>query len=70
MVSLKSLLFGDEAFCDCSRVVFESELIKGEWLIGLPALTTIQFGFNAFCFNDKDEASELVMKSDSDDEKW
>ena len=23
--SLKSLLFGDSAFCECSRVVFESE---------------------------------------------
>ena len=30
MPSLKSLLFGGEAFYNCSRVVFESELFKDE----------------------------------------
>ncbi|KAK8823740.1 hypothetical protein WA577_005317, partial [Blastocystis sp. JDR] len=39
--SLKSLLFGDRAFRECSRVVFEN----------LPELTSIRFGKDAFWFN-------------------
>ncbi|KAM7453662.1 hypothetical protein BLSTO_05589 [Blastocystis sp. subtype 1] len=49
---LKSLLFGDQAFRDCSRAVFEN----------LPELTSIRLGWLAFWFKD-DDSSELIMRS-------
>ncbi|KAK8832933.1 hypothetical protein WA577_001447, partial [Blastocystis sp. JDR] len=51
--SLKSLLFGNNAFDDCSRAVFEN----------LPVLTSIHFGEDAFCFKYDDELSELIMRN-------
>ncbi|KAK8831358.1 hypothetical protein WA577_006150, partial [Blastocystis sp. JDR] len=50
--SLKSLLFGRNAFKYCSRAAFEN----------LPALTSIQLGFDAFYFKN-DESSELIMRN-------
>ncbi|KAK8826484.1 hypothetical protein WA577_002037 [Blastocystis sp. JDR] len=50
--SLKSLLFGNRAFCLCSRAVFEN----------LPELTSIQLGKDAFQFNG-DDSSELIMRN-------
>ncbi|KAK8825679.1 hypothetical protein WA577_000849, partial [Blastocystis sp. JDR] len=50
--SLKSLLFGFCAFDDCSRAVFEN----------LPELTSIRLGSGAFCFDDCDASSELIMR--------
>ncbi|KAM7455516.1 hypothetical protein BLSTO_03730 [Blastocystis sp. subtype 1] len=50
--SLKSLLFGDDAFHECAHVVFED----------LPELTTIQLGEHAFKFK-YDESSELIMRN-------
>ncbi|KAK8816657.1 hypothetical protein WA577_002003, partial [Blastocystis sp. JDR] len=52
MPSLKSLLFGGNAFDDCSRAVFEN----------LPELTSIRLGSNAFQFKDN-ESSELIMRN-------
>ncbi|KAK8818915.1 hypothetical protein WA577_003025, partial [Blastocystis sp. JDR] len=51
--SLKSLLFGDQAFRDCSRVAFEN----------LPELTSIQLGNEAFSFKEKSESTELIMRN-------
>ncbi|KAM7455485.1 hypothetical protein BLSTO_03759 [Blastocystis sp. subtype 1] len=50
--SLKSLLFGDCAFHDCYRVVFED----------LPELTSIRLGNSEFGFKD-DDSSELIMRN-------
>ncbi|KAK8814690.1 hypothetical protein WA556_006729, partial [Blastocystis sp. ATCC 50177/Nand II] len=50
--SLKSLLFGVAAFCNCSHVVFEN----------LPELTSIQLGEDAFWFKDND-STELIMRN-------
>ena len=70
MPSLKSLLFGNYAFCCCSRAVFESDSTrKREWWIDLPELTSIQLSWYAFCFKN-DESSELVMRSGDDEMKW
>ncbi|KAM7453610.1 hypothetical protein BLSTO_05641, partial [Blastocystis sp. subtype 1] len=55
--SLKSLLFGFCAFCNCSHVVFEN----------LPELTSIRLGDSAFCFDAKDDSSEVIMRSDDDE---
>ncbi|KAK8831802.1 hypothetical protein WA577_001860, partial [Blastocystis sp. JDR] len=52
MPSLKSLLFGDWAFSDCSRVVFEN----------LPELTSIRLGGGAFELK-YDEPNELIMRN-------
>ncbi|OAO12510.1 hypothetical protein AV274_5866 [Blastocystis sp. ATCC 50177/Nand II] len=51
--SLKTLFFGDYAFENCSRVVFED----------LPELTSIQFGDNAFQFFFSGESIELIMRT-------
>ncbi|KAK8817897.1 hypothetical protein WA577_005799, partial [Blastocystis sp. JDR] len=51
--SLKSLLFGDRAFRECSRVVFEN----------LPELTSIRFGKDAFWFKLFDDSTELIMRN-------
>ncbi|KAK8820181.1 hypothetical protein WA577_006248, partial [Blastocystis sp. JDR] len=51
--SLKSLLFGNCAFDDCSRAVFEN----------LPKLASIRLGGNAFTFKHNDESSELIMRN-------
>ncbi|KAM7454138.1 hypothetical protein BLSTO_05107 [Blastocystis sp. subtype 1] len=56
--SLKSLLFGDNAFHYCSRAVFEN----------LPELTSIRFGNDAFYFKN-DDSSELIMRSGDDEMK-
>ncbi|KAM7453842.1 hypothetical protein BLSTO_05405 [Blastocystis sp. subtype 1] len=56
MPSLKSLLFGESAFEQGSRVVFEN----------LPELTSIQLGEDAFQFNN-DESTELIMRSDDNE---
>ncbi|KAK8833530.1 hypothetical protein WA577_006674, partial [Blastocystis sp. JDR] len=50
--SLKSLLFGCNAFDDCSRAVFEN----------LPELTSIRLGEFAFMFT-HDESTELIMRN-------
>ncbi|KAK8821903.1 hypothetical protein WA556_002346, partial [Blastocystis sp. ATCC 50177/Nand II] len=50
---LKSLQFGCYSFYQCSRAVFEN----------LPVLTSIRFGENAFCFNDDEKSSELIMRN-------
>ncbi|KAK8812094.1 hypothetical protein WA556_004221, partial [Blastocystis sp. ATCC 50177/Nand II] len=49
---LKSLLFGNHAFCSSSRLVLEN----------LPELTSIQLGWDAFLFNNV-ESSTLVMRN-------
>ncbi|KAK8831399.1 hypothetical protein WA577_000487 [Blastocystis sp. JDR] len=49
---LKSLLFGDGAFCYSSRLVLEN----------LPELTSIRLGWSAFRFDD-DKSSTLVMRN-------
>ena len=53
MPKLKNLLFSYDAFCWCSRAVFEN----------LPELTSIQLGENAFSFDDNDGSSELIMRN-------
>ncbi|KAK8813703.1 hypothetical protein WA556_000276, partial [Blastocystis sp. ATCC 50177/Nand II] len=50
--SLKSLLFGQVAFHDSSRAVFEN----------LPELTSIRVGYDALQFK-YDESSELIMRN-------
>ena len=44
-------------------------ILKCEWWIDLPELTSIQLGNNAFVFSNNDTSS-LVMKSDHDETKW
>ena len=61
--SLKSILFGQNAFARCSRVVFESDSIKRRWHIGLPRLTSIQLGFEALFFYHIGENRTLIMRS-------
>ena len=65
---MTSLLFGRRAFCECSYTVFESESVKGELLLDLPEVSSIQLGYDAFKFKD-DESSTLIMKSESNEMK-
>ena len=63
MLSLKSLLFGNQAFNSCCRVVFESESTRRRVMT---RLTSILLGWSAFWFKEEDESSELIMRSGDD----
>ena len=43
--------------------------LKREWWIDLPELTSIQLGYNAFCFK-SNAYTELIMRSDDDEMNW
>ncbi|KAK8813599.1 hypothetical protein WA556_000175, partial [Blastocystis sp. ATCC 50177/Nand II] len=53
MPSLKSLLFGDKAFEECSRAVFEN----------LPELTSIEIGDRAFGLHTDEKVTEFTMRN-------
>ena len=44
--------------------------LKREWWIDLPELTSIQLGACSFHFNEYDDSSELIMRSDDDERNW
>ena len=44
--------------------------LKREWWIDLPELTSIRLGVGAFCFNQNDDSSELIMRSGYDEMSW
>ena len=44
--------------------------LKREWWTDFPELTSIQFGNSAFQFKEKDNSTELIMRSDYDEMKW